>query len=70
MKERDYVWCLVHQLLDWEEEAEWLCPECRQKVGREICPGCGKAVDSWGEGAENPNFDRERFQAMKKGGET
>lgn len=69
MKERDYVWCLVHQLLDREEELEQLCPECRQKVERETCPGCGKVLDDWGEGGENLNFDRKRFQAMKRGGE-
>lgn len=68
MKEGDYVWCLLHQLLDREEELERLCPDCRQRVERHICPGCGKAEDSWGEGAENPGFDWQRFRKMREGG--
>jgi len=69
MKERDYVWCLINQLLDREEELERLCPDCRQSMEQDVCPGCGKPVEKWGEGEENPEFDWRRFQMMKEGRE-
>lgn len=68
MKDRDYLWCLVHMLLDREEELERLCPECRTRAEEERCPGCGQPIRAWGEGAVNPAFDLERFEAMKGGG--
>lgn len=68
MKEGDYVWCLVNQLLDREEELERLCPECRQRAELHICPGCGRPEESWREGEENPEFDWQRFRQMKEGG--
>ena len=67
MKEGDYVWCLINQLLDREEELEQLCPECRQRVEQPVCPGCGKTGENWGEGEENSEFDWLRFRMMKEG---
>jgi len=68
MKDRDYLWCLVHQLLDREEELERLCPECRTRAAEERCPSCGRPSAVCGEGAVNPAFDLERFERMKEGG--
>lgn len=68
MKDRDYLWCLVHSLLDREEELERLCPGCRAKAEEERCPACGQPAAFWGEGAANAAFDLERFERMKGGG--
>ena len=64
MKERDFLWCLVNQLLDEEEELERMCPACRTQAQENRCPVCGGLV--WEtEGEVNPAFDMERFLAMK-----
>ena len=70
MKDRDYLWCLVHSLLDREEELERLCPACRARAEEERCMVCGLPTAHWGEGACNPAFDAARFEAMKGGGGT
>jgi len=67
MKDRDYLWCLVQQMLDREEELERLCPECRSGAGQVCCPACGQPSSLWGEGEENPAFDKERFERLKEG---
>ena len=69
MKDRDYLWCLVHQLLDREEELEQLCPACRQRAEHAGCPSCGQPIDRVQEGAVNPNFDADRFERLKEGGQ-
>lgn len=66
MKSRDYLLCALHLLLDDEEAAKNLCPLCRERAMEEGCPVCGGLVASWQEG-ENPGFDRERFERMKRG---
>ena len=64
MKERDFLWCLVNQLLDEEEELERMCPACRTQAQEKRCLVCGGLV--WeAEGAVNPAFDMERFLTMK-----
>ena len=70
MKQRDYLWCLVHQLLDQEEELNRLCPACRARAEEKHCPVCGSSVEEWGEGAANPSFDQKRFEELKGGGGT
>ena len=67
MTDRDYLWCALNLVLDQEEELAQLCPECRNRAGRELCPVCGAERDSWG---ENPAFDLERFEKLKGGGGT
>jgi hypothetical protein len=67
MKDRDYVWCLVHSILDREEELERLCPECRGGAMEERCPACGKPVGQWGEGTVNAGFNWSRFEKLKGG---
>ena len=67
MKDRDYLWCLVHSLLDREEELAHLCPECRTRAEQSCCPGCGQPLSLWGEGGVNAAFDPQRFERMKEG---
>lgn len=66
MRDRDYLWCLTHMVLDREEELERLCPSCRIQAQQGLCPGCGRPVESV-EGAINPHFDPARFAALGKG---
>jgi predicted amidophosphoribosyltransferase len=68
MKDRDYFWCLVHTLLDREEELERLCPACRAEAEEARCPGCGRPAAQWGEGAVNSAFDPKRFEQLRGGG--
>lgn len=67
MKDRDYLWCLVNQLLDREEELDRLCPDCRTRAEEDRCPVCGRTRGAWGEGAVNAAFDQARFERMKGG---
>ena len=67
MTGRDYLWCALHLLLDQEEEAARLCPLCRAEAEKETCPVCGREVGEVTRG-ENPGFDLERFERLKKGG--
>lgn len=67
MKNRDYLWCLVNDLLDREEELEALCPACRERAMDRRCPVCGGERGDWEERVDNPHFDPKRFEAMKKG---
>ena len=69
MRDRDYLWCLTHMVLDREEALERLCPSCRAQAQQGLCPGCGRPVQAV-EGAVNPNFDPARFEALGKGEET
>ena len=64
MKERDYLWCLLNQLLDDQEELDQLCPTCRAVAEQERCPGCGGLIQASG---VNPSFDMERFRRLKEG---
>lgn len=68
MKNRDYLWCLLHSILDREEELERLCPECRAKAEERHCTACGRPAGLWAEGEINPAFDEKRFKALKGGG--
>ena len=52
MKERDYLWCLLNQLLDDQEELDQLCPTCRALIQAS---------------GVNPSFDMERFRRLKEG---
>ena len=67
MKDRDYLWCLAHRLLDREEELDRLCPECRTRAEERRCPVCGRTQGDWGEGAVNSAFDQVRFQQLRGG---
>ncbi len=68
MKDRDYLWCLSHMLLDREEELDRLCPECRELAEETRCPVCGGTAAHRGEKTVNASFDEGRFTALKEGG--
>ncbi len=67
MKERDYLWCALHLMLDDEEELARLCPACRAEAEEGRCPVCGGRTGG-GEGGVNTAFDEARFQALGRGG--
>ena len=64
MKDRDYLWCLTHMVLDREEELEALCPSCREKALERRCPVCGARAEDTAAGS-NQSFDMERFRRLK-----
>ena len=66
MRERDFVWCLTHMVLDREEELARLCPSCRARAEEARCPVCGRPAESW-EGAVNPAFDWTRYERLRRG---
>ncbi len=66
MTDGDYLWCAVNLLLDEEEAAGRLCPVCREEAQAERCPVCGRETGQVSRG-ENPAFDWERFERMKRG---
>ena len=66
MREEDYLWCAVNLLLDEEEVARQLCPQCREAAERARCPVCGRETGEMVR-EENPTFDWARFQALKEG---
>ena len=68
MKERDYLWCALHLMLDEEEELDRLCPACRTEAEEGRCPVCGGRTDC-GEGSRNAAFDEARFQRLSRGGQ-
>ena len=65
MKDRDFLWCLAQDLLDWEEQADRLCPQCKTLAAEPRCPACGRPQSDWGEHDANPAFDFARFQQLK-----
>ena len=66
MTDRDYLLCALHLILDDEERLEQLCPACRAEAEKPHCPVCGMPVERGGSGI-NPDFDRQRFERMKRG---
>ena len=42
MREEDYLWCAVNLLLDEEEVARQLCPQCREAAEGSRCPVGGR----------------------------
>lgn len=63
MTDGDFLYCALQTILDAEEEAEKLCPACRQRQQEKRCPVCGAGM-----GEENPNFDEKRFEELKHHG--
>jgi hypothetical protein len=64
MHPRDYLYCLLHLILDEEEELSHLCPSCRQRAQEKRCTCCGASLE---EGqAENPAFDQKRFDELRE----
>ena len=50
-------------LLDEQEKLEAMCPACREKAKRRLCPVCGEPVPE-----ENAGFDEGRFEELKNAG--
>ena len=41
MTDREYLYCAAQLLLDEQEKLEAMCPACREKTKRRLCPACG-----------------------------
>ncbi|MDO4813240.1 MAG: molybdopterin oxidoreductase [Eubacteriales bacterium] len=67
MTDGDYLYCLIHEMLDREEALESLCPNCRERAEQLHCTLCGTPLRDTSAGA-NAGFDMERFMRMKEGG--
>ena len=66
MTDGDYLWCAVNLLLDEEEEADLLCPQCREEARKDRCPVCGREKGQMVR-EENSSFDWKRFRALRDG---
>lgn len=69
MTDADYLYCLVHEMLDREEALEKLCPKCRLRAEEMRCSACGEKIGEMA-GGSNAGFDMARFLRMKEGGRT
>ena len=63
MTDREYLYCAAQLLLDEQEKLEAMCPACREKTKRRLCPVCGEPVPE-----ENAGFDEGRFEELKNAG--
>jgi len=66
MTDRDYLYCLLQQWLDAEEELEGLCPACRERAMEQRCSTCGTLLGDTA-AAVNSSFDTQRFQQLRGG---
>ena len=66
MTDGDYLYCLLHEMLDREEALEGLCPACRARATEPHCTVCGESLRSAAAGV-NGSFDMARFARMKEG---
>ena len=64
MTDRDYLYCLLHMRLDYEESLRSLCPDCRQAAESPHCACCGEALPQ--AQAVNTSFDEARFAQLRK----
>jgi hypothetical protein len=60
MTQEDYLWCGLNLMLDLEESLDALCPSCREKMDRDLCPVCGRE-----KGETNLGFDMADFWEKK-----
>ena len=66
MTDADYLYCLMHELLDREEALERMCPACRQRAEEARCSVCGELLADTA-GGDNAGFDMARYLRMKEG---
>lgn len=71
MTDGQWIWLLVNQIIDNEEQLEKMCPDCRNEVISEThkCIRCGKVLTNDNEFI-NPNFDKSRFDRLSQDGIT
>lgn len=63
LTDRDLCGMLLQLTLDSEEELARLCPSCKRELLSGGCPVCGATAFG-----EDPNFDIERFEELKRRG--
>ena len=63
MTDRDYLYCAAQLMLDEREKLDAMCPSCREKAQRRLCPVCGEALPE-----ENAGFDERRFEELRDAG--
>lgn len=66
MTQREYLYCILQQWLDEEEQLENLCPACLAQVQERRCSRCGAPLANT-DGMENTAFDMERYRRLKEG---
>ena len=66
MTQRDYLYCILQQWLDAEEELESLCPAFLAQARERRCSRCGAPLAET-DGMENTAFDMERYRRLKEG---
>lgn len=66
MTDGDYLYCLMHELLDREEALERMCPACRQRAEEARCSVCGELLADTA-GGDNAGFDMACYLRMKEG---
>ena len=63
MTDREYLYCAAQMLLDEQEKLDAMCPSCREKAQRRLCPVCGEQIPE-----ENAGFDERRFEELRDAG--
>lgn len=65
MTEGQWLYMIANMAIDNEEELEAMCDKCKERAKSPRCTGCGSEFVSGNE-RNNPNFDEERFNQLKK----
>ena len=63
MLDRDYLYCAAQMMLDEQEKLDAMCPACRERARRALCPVCGAEM-----GEQNAEFDEKRFEELRDAG--
>lgn len=63
MTDREYLYCAAQMMLDEREKLDAMCPSCRERAQRRLCPVCGEEMPE-----ENAGFDERRFEELRDAG--
>lgn len=63
MTDRAYLYCAAQMMLDEQEKLDAMCPSCRERAQRRLCPVCGEEMPE-----ENAGFDERRFEELRDAG--
>ena len=63
MTDRVYLYCAAQMMLDEQEKLDEMCPSCRERAQRRLCPVCGEEMPE-----ENAGFDERRFEELRDAG--